>query len=72
MLPTWGPGGLRGVQAAPGVRVLGVTPPHQVSRCRVCQGIALPSVQLLPLTKPGHHECKRLPPAGEGDGGLRG
>ena len=34
--------------------------------------ISLLSVQLLRLRKASHHECKRVPQAGEGNGGLRG
>lgn len=71
--PDVGSGWAPGCPGSPrGPRAGSHHPHHQVSRCCVCQRIALPSVQLLPLTKPGHHECKRLPPAGEGDGGLHG
>ena len=36
------------------------------------QLISLLSVQLLRLRKASYHECKRVPQAGEGNGGLRG
>ena len=36
------------------------------------QLISLLSVQLLHLREASHHECKRVPQAGEGNGGLRG